>query len=189
MGFPCGSAGKESACNAGDLGSIAGLGRSSGEGKSYPLQYPRLENSLDYTVHGVANSRTWLSDFHFHCAKGRWRAQPSCQPAQMLAEEEGADGVRRWSETKHHQQRLPLFHSPRQPRLITLPVTTCVSPLPKEKTHGGHLFKHWFLGPHPRIPRKEAGSLSLYLRCKKAELDAGPRLCKLCHLTFTPALR
>ena len=41
-GFPGGSAGKESACNAGDLGSIPGLGRSSGEGKGYPLQYSGL---------------------------------------------------------------------------------------------------------------------------------------------------
>ena len=38
LGFPCGSAGKESACGAGDLGSISGLGRSPGEGKGYPLQ-------------------------------------------------------------------------------------------------------------------------------------------------------
>ena len=39
LGFPCGSASKESTCNVGDLGSIPGLGRSPGEGKSYPLQY------------------------------------------------------------------------------------------------------------------------------------------------------
>ena len=65
LGFPGGSAGKESACNTGDLGSIPGLGRSSGEGKGYPLQYPGLENSTDDIVHGVTNSRTWLSDFHF----------------------------------------------------------------------------------------------------------------------------
>ena len=45
MGFPCGSAGKESACNVGNLGSIPGLGRSPGEGKGYPLQYSGLENS------------------------------------------------------------------------------------------------------------------------------------------------
>ena len=57
-GFPCGSAGKESACNAGDLGSIPGLGRSPGEGKGSPLQYSGLENSMDYIVHGVAKSRT-----------------------------------------------------------------------------------------------------------------------------------
>ena len=47
MGFPDGSAGKESACNAGDLGSIPGLGKSPGEGNSYPLQYSGLENSID----------------------------------------------------------------------------------------------------------------------------------------------
>ena len=58
LGFPCGSAGKESACNAGDLGSIPGLGRSPGEGKGYPLQYSGLENSMDYIVHGVAKSWT-----------------------------------------------------------------------------------------------------------------------------------
>ena len=46
---PCGSAGKESACNVGDLGLIPGLGRSPGEGKGYPLQYSGLENSTDCT--------------------------------------------------------------------------------------------------------------------------------------------
>ena len=57
LGFPCGSAGKESACKAGDLGSIPGLGRSSGEGKGYPLQNFGLENSMDCKIHGVAKSR------------------------------------------------------------------------------------------------------------------------------------
>ena len=66
VGFPCGSAGKESACNVGDLGSIPGLGTSPGEGKGYPLQYSSLENSMGCIVHGVANSRTWLSNLHFH---------------------------------------------------------------------------------------------------------------------------
>ena len=51
MGFPCGSAGKESAHNAGDLGLIPGLGGSPGEGKGYPLQYSGLENSVDRIVH------------------------------------------------------------------------------------------------------------------------------------------
>ena len=51
-GFPCGSAGKESACNAGDLGSISGSGRSPGERKDYPLQYSGLEKSMDCIVHG-----------------------------------------------------------------------------------------------------------------------------------------
>ena len=64
--FPDSSAGKESTCNAGDLGLIPGLGRSLGEGKGYPLQYFGLENSRDCIVHGVAKSRTWLRDFHFH---------------------------------------------------------------------------------------------------------------------------
>ena len=53
VGFPGGSAGKESACNVGDLGSIPGLGRAPTEGKGYPLQYSGLENSMDRTVHGV----------------------------------------------------------------------------------------------------------------------------------------
>ena len=60
-----GSAGKESACNVGDLGLIPGLGRSPEEGKGYPLQYSGLENSMDYIVHGVAKSQTQLSNFHF----------------------------------------------------------------------------------------------------------------------------
>ena len=67
QGFCCGSAGKESACNAGDLGSIPGLGRSPGEGKSYPFQYSGMENSMDCIVHWVAKSRTGRSNFHFHC--------------------------------------------------------------------------------------------------------------------------
>ena len=58
LGFPSGSAGKESACNAGDLGLISGLGRSPGEESGYPLQYSGLENSMDRIVHGVAKSRT-----------------------------------------------------------------------------------------------------------------------------------
>ena len=64
--FPYGSAGKESICNAGDLGSIPGLGRSPGERKGYPLQYSGLENS---------KSQTWLDDFHslIHShARGQW---------------------------------------------------------------------------------------------------------------------
>ena len=56
--FPCVSACKESACNAGDLGSTPRLGRPPGEGKCYLLQYSGLENSMDCTVHGVAKSRT-----------------------------------------------------------------------------------------------------------------------------------
>ena len=51
-GFPCGSAGKESACNAGDLGLIPGLGRSPGEGKDYPLQYSGLGKGLSQRTTG-----------------------------------------------------------------------------------------------------------------------------------------
>ena len=62
-GFPGGSEVKVSACNAGDQGSIPGLGRSPGEGNGNPLQYSRLENSVEggawwATVHGVTKSRT-----------------------------------------------------------------------------------------------------------------------------------
>ena len=56
LGFPGGSAGKESACSVGDLGSIPGLGRSPGEGKGYPLQYSGLEKSMGCIVHGVTKS-------------------------------------------------------------------------------------------------------------------------------------
>ena len=68
MGFPCGSVGRESSCNAGDLpGSIPGSGRSLGEGKGNPLQYSCLESPMDRgawraTVHGVAKSqKSYLS--------------------------------------------------------------------------------------------------------------------------------
>ena len=57
MGFPSGSAGKETACNAGDLGLVPGLGRSPGGGKGYPLLHSGLENSMVCIVHGVAKSQ------------------------------------------------------------------------------------------------------------------------------------
>ena len=72
LGFPGGSAGKESACNAGDLSSIPGLGRPPGEGNGNPLQHSCLKKSMGErawraTVHGVAKSRTRLSDWaHTH---------------------------------------------------------------------------------------------------------------------------
>ena len=58
MGFSDGSAGKESACNVGDLRLIPGLGRSPGEGNGNLLQYSGLENSMDCKVYGVAKSQT-----------------------------------------------------------------------------------------------------------------------------------
>ena len=83
--FPGGLEVKASACNAGDLGSIPGLGRSPGEGNGNPLQYSYLENPMDggawwATVHGVAKSRTQMSDFtslHFKAKEKAlaWRRQ------------------------------------------------------------------------------------------------------------------
>ena len=70
MYFLGGSDGKESSCNAGDLGLIPGFGRYPGEGNSNPLQYSFLENSMDggawqATVHGVSKSQTGLSNSTF----------------------------------------------------------------------------------------------------------------------------
>ena len=69
LGFPCGSAGKESACNAGGLGSIPGWRRSPGERKGYPLQYAGLENSMDSPwAHKESDTteRLSLSLYKFH---------------------------------------------------------------------------------------------------------------------------
>ena len=95
-GFCRGSAGKESACSAGDLGSIPGLGRSPGEGKGFPLQYSGLENSMDHIIHGVAKSQTRLSNFHFHFPQGpgaahrrehgrTWREAPSSRASPVYS--------------------------------------------------------------------------------------------------------
>ena len=88
VGFPCGSAGKESACNAGDLGLIPGLRRSPEERNGSLLQYSGLENSMDCTVHGVAKSWTQLSNFHFLTRLVRmWgKGDPGCI----------ADGIINW---------------------------------------------------------------------------------------------
>ena len=76
--FPCGSAGKESTCNVGDLGSIPGLGRSPGEGKGYPLQYSGLENSMDYIVHGPQRVRhDWVNFTSHFDSKSESRAVSS----------------------------------------------------------------------------------------------------------------
>ena len=58
MGFPGGSPGKECTCNAEDLDLIPRLGKSPGEGNSYPFQYSGLENSMDCIIHGVTKSQT-----------------------------------------------------------------------------------------------------------------------------------
>jgi len=92
--FPGGSDGKESACNAGDLGSIHGLGRSPGEGNSNPLQYSYLENPMDRRawwapVHGVAKSRTRLRDFYFHFAARR----KTSEQADFVIQEKDIGGL------------------------------------------------------------------------------------------------
>ena len=78
LGFPCGSAGKESACIVGGLGSIPGLGRSLGKGKGYPLQDYGLENSMNCVVHGVAKSLT-------HCATFTFTSRLTWLPASRVA--------------------------------------------------------------------------------------------------------
>ena len=75
-GFPDGSIGKEYACNAGDPGSIPGLGRSAGEGVGYPLQHSSLENSMDSIVYEVAKNWTQLGDFHSHSTDLRSNNNP-----------------------------------------------------------------------------------------------------------------
>ena len=81
LGFPGGSAGKESACNVEDLGSIPGLGRSPREGKGL-LQYSGLENSIYCIVYGVTKSWAQLRDFHIHVESHRYISEalriPSC---------------------------------------------------------------------------------------------------------------
>ena len=85
MGFPCGSAGKGSACSMGDLGSIPGLGRSLGEGKGYPLQYSGLENSMDCIDRGVTKSQIWLSDLHLapHSSTLAWKIPWMEEPGRL----------------------------------------------------------------------------------------------------------
>ena len=77
QGFLCGSAGKTSACSAGDLRSISGS--SPGEGKGYPFQYSGPENSMDCIVHGVAKSQTRLSDFTW---RRTWKPTPVFLPQE-----------------------------------------------------------------------------------------------------------
>ena len=94
MGFPGSSNGKASACNAGELDSIPGLGRSPGERNGYPLQYSGLENSTDYIVHGVAKSQTPLSDFHFSFS---YIGEGNGNPPQCSCLENPRDGRAWWA--------------------------------------------------------------------------------------------
>ena len=83
QGFPGNSDSEESACNAVDLGSIPGSGRSPGEGNGYPLQYTCLENSMDRRdwqaiVHGVVKSQTRLKWFSTHAYISGYKWFVSC---------------------------------------------------------------------------------------------------------------
>ena len=95
LGFPCGSASKESTCNVGDPGSIPGSGRSPGEEKGYPLQYSGLENSMK-----VGHNRaTSLSLFPFMHWRRKW--QPT--PVFLSGESQGRGslvGCRLWGRTE-----------------------------------------------------------------------------------------
>ena len=86
MGFSDGSAGKESACNVGDLRLIPGLGRSPGEGNGNLFQYSGLENSMDCKVYGVAKSQTWLRDYHFPSLRvlETWSFKMNWQEQKMI---------------------------------------------------------------------------------------------------------
>ena len=96
-GFPCGSVGKESACDAGDPGSIPGLGRSPGEGKGYPLQDSSLETSMDCIARGVSKSWTWLSDFHFTvmCLNHPQNHSPAPRSVEKLSSMKKVPGVKK----------------------------------------------------------------------------------------------
>ena len=98
QGFPDSSVGKESICNAGDLGSIPELGRSPAEGKGDPLQYSGLENPMNYIVHGVATSRIWLSafSFTFHFSLSRI-GEGNGNPLQCSCLENPRDGGAWWA--------------------------------------------------------------------------------------------
>ena len=70
LGLPCGSTGKESAHNAGDVGLDPRVGKITWRRERLPTTFSGLENSMNYLVHGVTKSCTQLSDLHFHCNIG-----------------------------------------------------------------------------------------------------------------------
>ena len=112
-GFPGVSEGKVSACNAGDLGLIPGLGRSPREGNGNPCWYSCLENPMDgdawwATVHGVAKSRTRLSTFTFFLS--------------FLSEAQWDNGAQTWSEDRHKHSLqphvVPSIHMPQKHTVV-----------------------------------------------------------------------
>ena len=104
-GFPHSSVGKGSAYKAGDPSSIAGLGRSPGEGKGYPLQYSGLENSMNCIVCGIAKSQTLLSNFHFTSvgrsgAVTQWQLSSEAHGRALSHAALSAAGVRLFRESR-----------------------------------------------------------------------------------------
>ena len=110
MGFPSGSDGKECASNAGDLGSIPGLGRSPGEENGYPLQYSCLKNPMGCSPWG--RKQTWLSITHHHQGKkwpgpSSWPADSRCSlrgNISFLLEEASLDGRKKKTKNSCYRQ-------------------------------------------------------------------------------------
>ena len=135
QGFPNGSDGKESTCNARDLGSIPGLGRSPGEGNGNPLQYSFLENPMDgrawqAIIHGVSKSRTRLNDFtftfHFHALEKKWQPTPVFLPGEAQGRE-SLVGCRLWGRTEsdmterlHYEPLISICFCPQRNMLLSL---------------------------------------------------------------------
>ena len=112
MGFPGASNGKESACNAGDLGSVPGLRRCPGEGKRYPLQDSGLENPMDCRGHGVVKSQTGPSDFHFHAPCSISYNNEDTEATQVPIDRwrNKEDGVyTRWNSHRHRRNEILPF--------------------------------------------------------------------------------
>ena len=95
MGFPDSSVGKESACNAGDLGSIPGSERSPGEGKGYPLQYSSLENSMDSPWGRKESDTTEPFSLYFHYSQKRelWTRRNTCEGHNQETQVYQSNGV------------------------------------------------------------------------------------------------
>ena len=93
MSFLCSSAGKESTCNVGDLGSTPGWGRSPGEGNSHPLQYSGLENSMDCIIHGFAKSKKRHLQGPDVCAKSLQWLATLCDPMDCSPPGSCVDGI------------------------------------------------------------------------------------------------
>ena len=154
--FPDSLVGKESPCNAGDHGSIAGLGRYREEGKGYPLQYSGLENSMDCIVHGVAKSWTLLRDSQFHF---QWRKEAGSVPWHLLHPSPSAELLRAsnvpilpWALTRRRSNHSPRDGSPlRSPQPGDLPCLSylrmsVLSPQPPHLPLQDRLW-HQALGP------------------------------------------